>query len=661
VHLIDWIFVLLPLLIVLAAGLYTQRQVRSVADFVAANRSAGRYLICIGGNEMLTGAVVFVGAFEIFSHGGFAYTWWAPFGSLVSILLLITGFVSYRYRETRAMTLAQFFEIRYNKSFRLFAGLLGFFAGLLNFGIMPAIGARTMVYFFGLPESVSIFSHVLPTYVPLMGFFLTVTAFVALSGGVITIMIINTLEGILSQLFYLVIIFTVLSMFSWRQMHEVLLNRPPRHSLVNPFDTAGVQDFNIWNILMGLGTAIIATNISWQNCGAFKTAALTPHEGRMAAVLGSWQSLGKVAVVTLLALASLTYLHHPDFAAGAAQVQAAVHQISNRQAQEEMQIPVALAYLLPAGVKGLLCAILLMGIFGGDATHLHSWGSIFIQDVLVPLRKKPFAPATHLLLLRAAILSVACFAFFFGVFFHLTDYVNMWWSATMSIFTGGAGSAIIGGLYWKRGTSAGAWASFITGSTLAVGGIIAQQVFASEGRTFPLNGVQIGFFSSLAAFAVYIVTSLLTHREDFNLDRMLHRGAYARVADGHAPFPPERRKPRWTLLLGFDQNFTRGDKWIAGAVLGWSLFWFGVFLVVTTWNLIAPWQTESWARYYHVTGIGIPIFFSVVIGIWFTWGGLRDMASFSLRLRNQRVNALDDGTVRHHHNADEPAGPADIQ
>jgi SSS family solute:Na+ symporter len=652
VHLIDWIFVFLPLLIVFAAGLYTQRFVRGVADFVAANRSAGRYLLCIAGNEMLTGAVVLVGAFEIFSHGGFAYTWWLSFGALVTLLLLITGFVSYRYRETRAMTLAQFFEIRYDKSFRLFAGLLGFFAGLLNFGVIPGIGARAMVYFLGLPENVSVFSHALPTYVPLMLFFLSVTAFIALSGGVITVMIINTLEGILSQLFYLVIIFTVLSMFSWREMHDVLVNRPPGQSLVNPFDTAGVKDFNIWNILMGLGTVIIATNISWQNVGAYKTAALTAHEGRMAGVLGSWQNLGKNAVVALLALAAVTYLHHPDFAAGAARVQAAVHQISNRQAQEEMQIPIALACLLPAGVKGLLCAILLMGIFGGDATHLHSWGSIFIQDVLVPLRKKPFAPAAHLLLLRASILGVACFAFFFGVFFHLSDYINMWWSATMAIFTGGAGSAIIGGLYWKRGTSAGAWASFVTGSTLAVGGIIAQQVFASEGRTFPLNGVQIGFFSSLAAVAVYIVTSLLTHREDFNLDRMLHRGVYAEAVVGKAPVGS---KPGWTRVLGFDENFTRGDKWIAGAVLGWSVFWFGVFLVVTTWNLLVPWQTESWARYYHVTGIGIPIFFSVVIGIWFTWGGLRDMASFFRRLSDHRVNALDDGTVRRHHNADEPA------
>jgi len=383
--------VLLPLLIVLGVGVYAQRYVKTVADFMSANRSAGRYLLCISNSELYTGAVVFVGFFEVFSHGGFAYGWLGGIGSpvgVVAIILAITGFVSYRFRETRAMTLAQFFEIRYNKSFRIFTGLLGFFAGILNFGVIPAIGARTMVYFLALPETIRILSITVPTYVPLMALFLSITVFVATSGGVITVMLINTMEGILSQIFYLIIIFTILSMFSWKQMHDVLLNGPPGHSLVNPFDTSGVRDFNIWNVLMGLVTGLIATTISWQNSSAYKSAALTAHEGRMGSILSAWQAMGNGAVVTLLALAAITYLHHPAFAGGAAHVEATVHQITNKQAQEEMEAPIALAYLLPAGVKGIFCVILLMGIFGGDATHLHSWGSIFVQDFLVPLRKK---------------------------------------------------------------------------------------------------------------------------------------------------------------------------------------------------------------------------------------------------------------------------------
>jgi len=93
---LDWIMVLLPLLMVLGTGLYARRFVKSVADFMSANRSAGRYLPCISGTELGAGAVVFVASFEIFSHGGFAYGWLGNIADPVGLILALTGFVSYR-------------------------------------------------------------------------------------------------------------------------------------------------------------------------------------------------------------------------------------------------------------------------------------------------------------------------------------------------------------------------------------------------------------------------------------------------------------------------------------------------------------------------------------------------------------------------------------
>ncbi|MDE1170092.1 MAG: hypothetical protein PW734_02610 [Verrucomicrobium sp.] len=652
---LDWAFVVLPLLTVAAVGLYARRYVRSVADFMSASRSAGRYLLCVAGGELQAGAIVFVAAFELFFQSGFAFNWWLAASVPIGILLKISGFVTYRYRETRAMTLAQFFEIRYNKSFRLFTGLIAFLAGILNFGIGPAIGARILTYFLGIPQHLHVFSLSIPSYIPLMALFLGITLFISLSGGVVTVMVINTLEGIFSQIFYLVIIFTLFSLFSWHQMHDVLLNQPPRHSLVNPFDGFGVKDFNIWYFFMALFLAVYGT-MAWQNSGAYNGAALTPHEGRMGNVLTAWREMGKAAVIALLALCALTYLNHPDFAAGAAQVHERADQIANPQTRKQMAAPLAMAQFLPAGVKGIFCAILLMGIFGGDATHLHSWGSIFVQDLIVPLRRKPFGPKAHLLVLRCSILGVAAFAFFFGCFFHLADYVNMWWSVTQAIFVGGAGAAIIGGLYWRKGTAAGAWCAFVVGSALSFGGIVCQQVAAAHGHHFFLNGIQIAFFSSLIAIGCYVGVSLLTCRQDFNLERMLHRGPYAALKPelGEAP-TPRRKESHLGKLIGMDENFTRGDRWIAGGLFSWSLFWFTVFVVGTVWNVVAPWRNETWAAYYHVVGLGLPVFFACVTGVWFTWGGLRDMRALFRHLKAEHVNPLDDGTVHAHRNLDEAA------
>src|SRR5205814_6670257 len=81
-------------------------------------------------------------------------------------------------------------------------------------------------------------------------------------------------------------------------------------------------------------------------------------------------------------------------------------------------------------------------------------------------------PKVHIWALRLAIVSVATFAVVFSLAFTQTSYITLWWSITMGIFTGGAGAAIIGGLYWKKGTTSAAWAAAITGSVLSFIGII---------------------------------------------------------------------------------------------------------------------------------------------------------------------------------------------
>jgi SSS family solute:Na+ symporter len=222
----------------------------------------------------------------------------------------------------------------------------------------------------------------------------------------------------------------------------------------------------------------------------------------------------------------------------------------------------------------------------------------------------------------------------------------MWWAVTEALYVGGAGVAIIGGLYWKKGTTAGAWAGLLTGSCLVTGGILARQIW---GEGFPLNGAQISFFGSISACLVYFIVSLLTCREDFNMDRMLHRGKYA-IADEKRLEPAKPAKVKWSKIIGIDDHFTRGDKLLASGLFSWTMLWLTVFVVGTIWNLVAPWPLHVWSHFWFIVGIGIPIVFTLITAVWFSWGGIRDMIEFFKRLGAQRINHLDDGTVVAHHN-----------
>src|SRR5204862_2567345 len=110
--------------------------------------------------------------FEMVMISGFTLTFWNALLAPVLLLVAVSGFVVYRYRETRALTLAQFFEMRYSRRFRLFMGMLAFTAGVLNYGIFPAVSSRFFVYFLGLPERVQIIGLNVPTFAMIMACYL---------------------------------------------------------------------------------------------------------------------------------------------------------------------------------------------------------------------------------------------------------------------------------------------------------------------------------------------------------------------------------------------------------------------------------------------------------------------------------------------------------
>jgi SSS family solute:Na+ symporter len=215
---------------------------------------------------------------------------------------------------------------------------------------------------------------------------------------------------------------------------------------------------------------------------------------------------------------------------------------------------------------------------------------------------------------------------------------------------------ILGGLYWKKGTAQGAWTALIVGGVLSLTGILGRQYY---GPAFFLNGLQISFFCSLISLSLYVGISLLTWKEDFNLDRMLHRGIYAAIQRevGDKIQKPARRKIGWGAIIGIDENFTLGDKWIAGLLFAWSSLFTLIMIFGTLWNLISPWPIAVWSTFWHYQAIVIPVTFAVVVGVWFTWGGLLDSVDLFRRLRHERVNPLDNGAVMDHQNLDESVVP----
>ncbi len=283
---IDWLLVVIPIRFVLAVAVYTRRFVKSVADFLSAGRCAGRYLLANARGESDSGLANAMSKFEVILVSGFVLNFWEKISVPALLLVGITGFVIYRFRETRAMTLAQFFEMRYSRRFRLFMGGLAFLSGILNYGIFPAVSARFFIYFLDLPHHVTVLGLPMPTFALIMAAYLTCTVFMITLGGQVTLMVTDCIEGLLSHLIYIAIVAAIFFIVSWSQIVQVMSEMPAGYSHIDPFDAEKVDDFNIWYVLMAL-VMTVYTTMALQNKQGFNSAARTPHESRMGHVLGT--------------------------------------------------------------------------------------------------------------------------------------------------------------------------------------------------------------------------------------------------------------------------------------------------------------------------------------------------------------------------------------
>ncbi len=145
---------------------------------------------------------------------------------------------------------------------------------------------------------------------------------------------------------------------------------------------------------------------------------------------------------------------------------------------------------------------------------------------------------------------------------------------------------------------------------------------------------------------IYIALSLITCRESFNMDRMLHRGPYA-VREDQAAIVRDEGKISWAArAIGWDKHFTRGDKWISGSLFAWLMASFVVLAGGTIWNVaVRRWTLPTWSEFWWIYVIVVPLVVGAVAIVWLTWGVMHDLRKIFKVLRHSTHDDTDDGVV----------------
>jgi SSS family solute:Na+ symporter len=181
-----------------------------------------------------------------------------------------------------------------------------------------------------------------------------------------------------------------------------------------------------------------------------------------------------------------------------------------------------------------------------------------------------------------------------------------------------------------------------------------------EAKEFPINSMWIYFFSIVLAVAGYVACSLFEwlfyKRPAYNMDKLLHRGEYAIVGEHEKEI---KKPPTGIRAILPSVEFTRGDKFIYYAKLVWSLVWFGIFVVISSYNLVFDVADGVWATFW-AWRIGITLAIGIITTIWFFIGGVYDIRDLIITLKTVKRNVLDDGMVVDHHNLGEQVDDVEL-
>jgi Na+/proline symporter len=167
-----------------------------------------------------------------------------------------------------------------------------------------------------------------------------------------------------------------------------------------------------------------------------------------------------------------------------------------------LAMPWMLAATLPTGLLGLVVAGMLAASISTYAGYFLGWSSIIAQDVVGPLLSSrgtsvgpvprdppaptfadPSSPGANgarrddkgsLLLTRVTVVALTVFIMVWSLVYDLPGPAYFYLQVTANLFMAPTLIAVVGGLYWRRASAAGAALAFVLGAAASLAYLVPQ-------------------------------------------------------------------------------------------------------------------------------------------------------------------------------------------
>jgi solute:Na+ symporter, SSS family len=487
---IDWTVAIALLLGLIVIGFVIRNYSRSVADFLVGGRKIRKYL---GLSSQRAEGVGLAGIAAKGQQGfeyGFAYMW-------ISILLLvyvvpvfgILGFGIKRFRATKCMTVAQYIQERYrSKRLRLLVGFVLGLSGILNIAIMPKVEGEFLAAFLGLPADFHCFGFDISTVTMIVVILLFFAGLFTFLGGMITVVVTDYIQSVI--LFGTLIFVSFFTVFKIGvvPIHESLQVNLGSGAY-NPFASSS------YGVVWVLWVLLATTFVKMGYAPAVQKLASTdsPETARKMELISGFFGTGQGCLTLIIGIGALAFLG------------STIPVGMELQEYHRAVSAIYLSQMLPTVLMGVALAAMLFASISTNDSNLLSWSTVLVNDIVIPLRGKPFSQKGHMRAVRVMVMFLVLFMLFFGEIYTMQQSIVNYLYMTGTIMAG-VGITVIFGLYWKRATTAGAYAGMITCLLIPLGDIFGKQFLDN----YPLSTQESGLYAMLGGIVMLILVSLLT-------------------------------------------------------------------------------------------------------------------------------------------------------
>lgn len=440
----DAVAPLVYLAAIMAAGWWSSRSVKSPDDLFLAGRRLGFGLIGLSLFASNISSTTLIGLSGAAYRSGIAvanYEWMAGIVLLFAAMFLIPV-----YLRTRCRTVPEYLELRYSLGIRRYvsAWMIGLSILVDTAGSLFAGALVLQVFVPGMPLWPAVIA---------LGVFAGLYTMV---GGLRAVMLTDAIQAVILLVGSSLIAFAVFSAFdfSWS---KAVAGLPDGHlSLVRPASDPDMP----WTGLL-LGVPILGLYYWSMNHYISQRffAAASEDQARWGATLAAALKLLPLFIMVLPGALALNLF--PDLPSG------------------DRVFPTLVKELLPVGVRGIVLAAILAAIMSTIDSTINAASALVHYDFLNAARtSEPGATPSPGQLAGARGLTLVFMVIAIGWapvienFPGLFAYLQQMFAIAVPPFV----VVYVLGLWWHRGTAAGAWACLLTGHALGIAFLVAGQL-----------------------------------------------------------------------------------------------------------------------------------------------------------------------------------------